>query len=648
MLTQNELYYGHAAPLPEIKHLRAGPLTLIYQAGDLRYLKLGEQEVLRRIYMAVRDQNWGTVPSVLSNLQETITADSFYITYQAETKQGSIDFVWQATVQGDAQGTIQFTFEGQARSDFLSNRLGFCVLHPIRECAGRVCRVTHPDGSVTEGVFPKYISPHQPFLEIAGMAHEVRPGMWAEVRFAGDIFEMEDQRNWTDGSYKTYCTPLRLGFPHEIKAGTRITQSVTLRLRTEIGQEKLAALADVQAEPLVFHLETHGLGIPLPRVGLGIASHGQSLTDQELNRLRALNLSHLRVDLKLSEVDYPVKLRRAWQEARALNLRLEVALFLSDRAKVELQALRAEIETIKPQVGGWLIFHVQEKSTSEQWITLARQALSAYDAQARIGSGTNSNFTELNRSRPPTQSLDLICYSANPQVHAFDNASLVETLETSADIVASARQFIGSLPLAITPITLKQRSNPDATTREIEPEPGTLPRSVDVRQTSLFAAGWTLGSFKYLAESSVYSLTYYETTGWLGVMEMATGSRAPEIFRSLPGAVFPLYHVLADISEFGEGEILPVRSPKPLQCVSVALRKPGQMRMILANLQAETCSVTVKGLASTVRLRYLDETNALESMQTPEAFRSHDDDLIQTPGHLSLQLRPYALAWIDF
>jgi len=25
---------------------------------------------------------------------------------------------------------------------------------------------------------------------------------------------MEDQRNWTDASFKTYSTPLALGFPH--------------------------------------------------------------------------------------------------------------------------------------------------------------------------------------------------------------------------------------------------------------------------------------------------------------------------------------------------------------------------------------------------------------------------------------------------
>jgi len=648
MLTQNELYSGQSMPLPAIKHLRAGPLTMIYQAGDLRYLKLGDQEILRRIYVAVRDQNWGTVPPGLSNVREEIAADSFHLTYQAENKQREIDFFWQATLRGDAQGTVHFTFEGQARSTFLSNRLGFCVLHPIRECAGRACRVTHPDGSVTDGVFPKYISPHQPFLEMTGIDHEIQPGVWAEVIFTGDIFEMEDQRNWTDGSYKTYCTPLRLGFPHEIKAGTWITQSVTLRLRAEADQRKWAAFANVQEEPLGFHMETSGPGVPLPRLGLGVASHGQPLNPKELNRLRALNLSHVRVDLKLSEADYPARLRQAWQEAQALNLSLEVALFLSDQAEAELQALRHEIEAIKPRVWTWLIFHIEEKSTSEQWISLARHALSSYDAQAHIGSGTNSNFTELNRSRPPAQSLDLVCYSANPQVHAFDNASLVETLETLADIVESARQFIGSLPLAITPITLKQRANPDATAREAEPEPGTLPRSVDVRQMSLFGAGWTLGSFKYLAESGVHSLTYYETTGWRGVMETDAGSSSSEIFRSLPGAAFPLYHVLADIGEFAGGEILPIRSTHPLQCICVALRKLGQTRMIVANLQAESCSVTVTGLTTQVRLRYLDETNALESMQSPEAFRSPLGEMVQTPGQLTLQLRPYALARIDF
>ena len=153
--------------------------------------------------------------------------------------------------------------------------------------------------------------------------------------------------------------------------------------------------------------------------------------------------------------------------------------------------------------------------------------------------------------------LDLVCYSINPQVHAFDNASLAETLAAQAVTVASARQFAGALPLAITPITLRPRFNPNATAPEPAPAPGELPRQVDVRQMSLFGAGWTAGSLKYLCASGAASLTYYETSGWRGVMELASGAPLPERFRSLPGGVFPLYHVLADIGEFAGGEITP-------------------------------------------------------------------------------------------
>ena len=36
---------------------------------------------------------------------------------------------------------------------------------------------------------------------------------WRHSLDTGDVFEMEDQRNWTDASFKTYCTPLRQPFP---------------------------------------------------------------------------------------------------------------------------------------------------------------------------------------------------------------------------------------------------------------------------------------------------------------------------------------------------------------------------------------------------------------------------------------------------
>lgn len=47
---------------------------------------------------------------------------------------------------------------------------------------------------------------------------------------------MEDQRNWTDSSFKTYCTPPQLPYPGKVAAGTRISQTVRLTLVEHAGR----------------------------------------------------------------------------------------------------------------------------------------------------------------------------------------------------------------------------------------------------------------------------------------------------------------------------------------------------------------------------------------------------------------------------
>ena len=647
MMPKNVLYYGKEEPLPKQKMLRAGPLTVVYDEGDLRYVRYGDQEILRRIYVAVRDRNWGTVLPRLSNVQVESNSSSFRIQYDVENKQGEIDFFWKGTIEGDTQGTITFTMEGIARSTFMRNRIGFCILHPIKECAGKPCVVEKVDGSQEHGVFPLYISPHQPFMNMRAIKHEVLPGLWAEVRFEGDIFEMEDQRNWTDASYKTYCTPLALPFPVEVRAGTRIVQSVTLKL-----EGKAAGISgQLQTDGITFQVGDREVG-DLPAIGLGMASHGGRLTTRELQRLKMLQLSHLRADLWFSRGNWEAELARAIGEASALGVGLELALILSDAAEEELKALAAALgaaaHSMRPQVNRWLIFHEREKSTGAQWITLARQHLTTCAPSAQFVSGTNHFFAELNRDRPPVALLDGITYSINPQVHAFDNASLVENLAAQASTVESACQFSAGLPILVSPVTLRMRLNPNATAPEPEPAPGELPSRVDVRQMSLFGAGWTLGSLKYLAESGVHSVTFYETTGWLGVMEREEGSPLPDVFRSLPGAVFPMYHVFADVGEFAGGQVVPSTSSAILRVDGLTMRKGDRTRVMLANMTDQEQGVRVVGLGRHVQVRSLDETNAEQAMQSPEAFRARAGEVLPThAGSCDLVLMPYAVVTID-
>jgi D-apionolactonase len=544
--------------------------------------------------------------------------------------------------------------DGEARSTFLRNRIGFCVLHPMRECAGTAARIEHTDGTLEEAVFPFYIAPQRrvdgqiravhPFEEMQALSHEVMPGVWAETRFAGDVFEMEDQRNWIDASYKSYSTPLRLTFPAEIKAGTRIEQSITVAVRGAIPRTVPA----VDGSEITFRPDGAPVR-PLPRRGLGSTSHGQPLTARELERLSALNLSHLRVDLRLSEPGYEAVLRQAWSEAQALGIGLEAAVFVSDAASDELRALLGLLQEIRPKISQWLIFHVAERSTSERWISLAREILCPYDGAALLGGGTNQFFTDLNRERPPTHLLDLIAYSINPQVHAFDNTSLTECLETIPATIDGARQFSANAKLAISPVTFKARSNPGATALEPELAPGELPPQVDVRQMSLYGAAWTLGCLKYVAESGLDSVTFFETSGWRGVMETEHGSPVSDKFHSLPGSVFPLYHVLADAAEFVDGEIVPYVSSAPLRVNGMMLRKGTRTRLMLANFTAQVQRVSVQGVGEQVAVRDLDETNVEKACTVPETFRALTGVTKHTSeGQLEVSLRPFAVVRIDF
>ncbi len=643
MIPRRVLYYGADQPLPLQRSLHAGPLTMVYDVdpafgGNLRYIRLGDREVLRRVYVAVRDEDWGTIPATLSNLQVEAGDDAFHITFDVTHRQGEIDFFWQGVISGDAQGQLSFAMEGEARSTFLRNRIGFCVLHPMRECAGQPCAVEHTDGSIEHGEFPEFIAPHQPFLNVCAISHSVFPGISATVRFHGDIFEMEDQRNWTDASYKTYSTPLALPMPVEVETGTRITQRVELQLK---GNPPESLRKDVSSRVVcvVGEAPTH----PVPQIGLGVAGHGQPLSRDEQLRLEALNLSHLRVKLDLTGAGYERALEQATADARALDLPLEVALVLSDAAEEELQALARLLERVRPTVCAWLVFNVLEEPPSADRIRLARKHLESYAPTAQFGSGTDSYFTTLNRNPPALEGVDLVTYSLNPQVHAFDNQSLVEAAETQAVTVASARRIAGDLPLSLGPITLKPRPESDTPA-----EPDTLPSPVDVRQLSLFGAGWTAASLKYVMESGVFRVTYYETTGWLGVMERPTGSPLPDQFPSLPGSVFLLYHVLADLGEFAGGEVIPVRSSDTLRLDAWAVGKEGKRRVVVANLTNDLQTVTLQNVSGVATVRYLDENSSEAAMLAPEVFRQAPGIRQQTQGgELDLSLQPYAVARID-
>ena len=195
--------------------------------------------------------------------------------------------------------TLSVTFDAYLRTSFRRSRIGLVVLQPA-SLTGTSMTVTSPSGEVTATRFPTDLLPHQPALDIAGLAWE-SDGLSTALAFTGDVFEMEDQRNWTDASFKTYSTPLSLPFPVSVEAGHQVHQSVTIRCT----QHASVTLREA--------------GRKWPAIGLGASTAGGTSPV-----LVALPIADVGVELDAGSRLWPAALGRAATEAdgRALDVRI--------------------------------------------------------------------------------------------------------------------------------------------------------------------------------------------------------------------------------------------------------------------------------------------------------------------------------------
>lgn len=629
-LSREHIYYGGAEHRPpEPVSLQAGPLRCQYEAGYLRYISLGGHEIVRMIYPAVRDHNWGTVQPEITEEKLEQSEQGFDISYTCSYREGEIDFRVQYRITGDNSGKITFGMEGEALSTFRKNRIGFNVLHPP-QASGEPYRVTHTDGSIDQGTFPEKISPLQPVLDMQRFSWQVND-KWVALTFEGDIFEMEDQRNWTDASYKTYSTPLAIPFPVRVEAGSQLSQEVSLSLEEQPG--------GVSSGERPLSVTVTDRRLSLPAIGIGQSSEYSDLTEEDAALLKKIHFSHYRVDLRLDDADLEKQWERAVAESRQLALPLELALHFGFETARQLGDLSDLLEIDQPKVKQLLIFSNDHKTTPESILRQVLPDLRLMFPDTAIGAGTDCFFTELNRERVESRDIDFLTYSLNPQVHQFDNQSLVETLQAQTFTVVSARGFTQGKPVHISPITLKMRFNPNATGPEPELPEGQLPPQVDKRQMSLFGAGWTMGSIKYMTESAPTSVTYFETVGRRGIMQGNHAPKLPDHFPATKVMIFPMYWVFYALLREKEVNILASESSHALQLESLAWESGGTRYLMLANLLPSQQEIWLDG--------WNDKSKGLSLEADHFEAMTHQSDYLDTANwedtSSTVKMNPYAL-----
>lgn len=522
-------------------NLKTSYFTAQYKKGALRYIKSGKVEVLRMVYSAVRDSNWGTLNPKIVKEDFGKNENGFQIKVWVKYQKEQINFEAYYRITGK-ENRLEIEMKGEAKSDFLTNRIGFCVLHPIKECKGITCIVTHPDGTSEKAIFPELISPNQPMKNVLGLEWNPAKGLKAKLNFSGDVFEMEDQRNWTDASYKTYCRPLELPFPYQVKKGERIRQKIILEIQGNPQQETINDFISFRIDKI--------RRFKIPEIGVCSTSRKELLEQSESEILKQLPLSHLRSEIKLNQTNWMRNLQRVAEESILVELPLFLVLYFSENYKNELSGFKAEIRKYAVHVKYVLVVgnnHLFDNEIFDKTF----QGLTELFPQSKIGAGVNAYFAELNRNRPQTERAEFISFTVCPQVHAFDDATLIENLEGQKYPVETAKKLFPGKPIFVSPVTLKQRFNVVATSPEKSTGPDNeLPSQIDARQNSVFAAQWLMTSLKYLAQSGADLVTYFETVGWRGFIQGNYNPPVPEKFSARKGDVFPVYYLLKEIAGY--------------------------------------------------------------------------------------------------
>ena len=232
VLTADEAYYGTTQSQPARDTHTVGRWSLDVVEGALRNIRFEGIEIIRAVAFVVRDEDWGTCRPSIRDLNIEESASRFHLSYSADCINPRADSLsYEAKISCDGMGDLSFRVRWRTKTDFLTARAGFCVLHPIDGVAGAPACVTHSDGTVEHSHFPTLIDPWQPFKDIRAIEHRLQNDVSVRCTLLGDVFEMEDQRNWSDASFKTYSRPLELPWPYVMTADVTSEQAVTVQVK---------------------------------------------------------------------------------------------------------------------------------------------------------------------------------------------------------------------------------------------------------------------------------------------------------------------------------------------------------------------------------------------------------------------------------
>jgi len=597
--------HGDTMPLETPRLLRGGHFSATLETPSLRSVVIDGNEVAQTITFSVRDKFWGTVESADWTTSIEDEGDSFGVEMSGRFTSDEIDLEAVVTLRTDSDGSLTYGVRAIALRDFERARIGICVLHPMT-LSGRPLHVTTPEKTYST-VFPVDVSPSRSISSIVALRHGVGDGGEVLYEFEGDLFEFEDQRNWTDASYKTFCTPLTLPWPVLVRSGEVIEQQVRI---STIGKWPRLAVRSSTPRPNLARgqVDLGNEGGAIPSIGV-LAGPGS----KELEVAKELGVSHVRITLDVRSESLAEDLATAHQILTGSDIGIEVEIIADDPA--DLAGLGPVIAQLGDRLRWFYVFDRRTQTTPKSFGPAIDGLRDIVGPLAGGGSGSNFGAINFNIDDIALDSLDVLSFPMSPQGHYTDHFSFLTNLDAQGTVAANGRRIAGDRRLSIGPITLLPRRAGE-------------PQTSDPRSASLLAAAWTVASLGELIGSGADALTYHQLGEPAGVVD-------PD------GGLNPTYHLLADLAEYSNSRYLPVQLDLDRIRVSmIALRHKSEVMILVANLDSESVDVDIVLASSDGTVCILDETTYDLARHDRAAFTN---SAVPWDGE-KLNLLPFAVA----
>lgn len=414
--------------------VESGDLTAHLHGAALDAVRWRGLPVLDRVYAAARDVGWGTASGQLVSRRVVRRPDRTTITATVDHAPDGIPLAWQLTYTLRPR-ELDVQLAATAHGTVTANRLGWCLLHPLSQVGSSIS--TWHGGRSSSSTLPGHVAP-QPVDAGGGPLPAWGPfdrlelstrGLCLDFRFHGELFETEDQRNWTDASFKTYAGPLSGPRPLQLRAGDEFCQQVTLSISPGADRSDLPGAGGLE---------------PTDRrtaVSILLEPRSPQVAPAALRDW----CDRIRVELDARLHDAPGLVEQA---ARHGDWELQVR---ADEA-TDWDALRAlllgrppRFVLVLPAAG---VSGQPSERTSRSLHAAARTALAG--VVECIGGGTTMNFAELQRY--PVDHLDALSWTWSPTVHDRDPDMVWGTLRSYPAIVATARRLAPQAKLCVGPL----------------------------------------------------------------------------------------------------------------------------------------------------------------------------------------------------